>query len=579
MSNESVDARLAAIEARLALIEAALQPRSGVASASALASASASAPSPVPSPALAATPAPIPAAAPAAAPAVAPAAAATSADTTSAASSILGWAGALALVLAASYVIRLAIDAGWLTPARQLAAAASFGMVLIGAGFVGRSHDRRYAGLLPAAGVAILFMTIYGGHLYYQLIGSPLAFALIVSVCVASLWLCRAFQSDLYALLAVLGSYSAPFLLSTKTGALTDLALYFTAWSVVFSVFAVWHGRRAVYLLALYLALIGFHAVALTSKDAAWQAVLAFQAFQFAIFGVATAVFSMRNASPLTRGQALAHLPPLLLFYFLQYHVLNKHVPAYAPWIAVASLALVGFLYVAARSRLQRPLPGGELLLWCYAALVLFHAGFIESVPDGWAPWVALIVAPVTVFVARGADGIGARWPLWVAVGVYFFVNFLGALVDGHGANVMAREWLPLAYAVLLYAGYAFGRTPGPLGKIGGLLLYMGHFSAIAAAVRLVAEPIIESGVWAVLAMACLALAWQQKDKLLAQSSLAVFAATAAKVMLSDLSDAAPVARIVGLLVIGVTFYAGGVLYQWVARDAAKTSSPKTNPP
>jgi uncharacterized membrane protein len=41
-----------------------------------------------------------------------------------------------------------------------------------------------------------------------------------------------------------------------------------------------------------------------------------------------------------------------------------------------------------------------------------------------------------------------------------------------------------------------------------------------------------------------------------------VFAATAGKVLLYDLSGAPPVARIVSLVVLGVTFYFGGLLYQ-----------------
>jgi uncharacterized membrane protein len=45
--------------------------------------------------------------------------------------SILGWGGAVAFALAASYLIRLAIDTGWLTPVRQVAFAAIAGLVLV----------------------------------------------------------------------------------------------------------------------------------------------------------------------------------------------------------------------------------------------------------------------------------------------------------------------------------------------------------------------------------------------------------------------------------------------------------------
>ena len=563
MSLNDHEARLSAIEGRLYRIEALLAARTAGGATDA-------AHTPPPSQPLMAASAPTPPTASIiAASAAATPAFAEPAEPSSAASNILGWGGAFALVLAASYLIRLGIDGGWLTPARQLGIAAMFGLALVGSGFLlgTGTTTRRYAGLLPAAGIAILFMTVYGAHLYYALISVKSAFAMVIMICALALWLCRVFESDLYALLAVVGSYSAPLLLAKAPGSLSDLALYFSAWSIVFSVFAVWCGRRSIYLLALYLALIGFHAAAMIGMKQQWVAVLVFQAVQFAIFGVATALFSMRHDSPLTKAGALAHLPPLLLFYFLQYHVLNEHLRAAAPWIAVGSLAAVAALYAGARARLQRELPGGELLLWSYAALVLFHAGFIESVPEAWAPWVALLAAPIAVVATVRADGVGARWPIWLAVGVYVGANYLAILFDAGIQKVEGREWLPAAYAMLLYVGYWLGKQRNTFGRFGALLLYMGHLSAMVAAERLIAEPIIESGVWGLIAVGCLVLAWQFKDKRLAQSSLIVFGATAIKVMLVDLRDAEPMARIVGLVVIGVTFYSGGLLYRWVARD------------
>ena len=257
-------------------------------------------------------------------------------DRPSLVTSILGWGGALAFVLAASYLIRLAIDTGWLTPVRQVAFAAIAGLVLIGTGFALRNFDRQYAGLLPAGGIAILFLSIYGGHLYYGFIEMKAATAAVIFVCAVSLWLCRAFKSDLYALFAVAGSYSAPFLLSGLRGSVTDLVIYFSAWSAVFSVYAIWHGRRLIYLLALYLALIGFDVIWRGRAPDDWIPALVLQTAQFVIFGVATAVFSIRRETPMDPRTALTHLPPLLLFYFLQYALLNQHLPALAPWIALA---------------------------------------------------------------------------------------------------------------------------------------------------------------------------------------------------------------------------------------------------
>lgn len=56
--------------------------------------------------------------------------------------------------------------------------------------------------------------------------------------------------------------------------------------------------------------------------------------------------------------------------------------------------------------------------------------------------------------------------------------------------------------------------------------------------------------------------AWGKNNRVLGQSSLLVFGATAGKVLLHDLSGSPPLARIISLVVLGLTFYVGGMLYQ-----------------
>lgn len=476
--------------------------------------------------------------------------------------SILGWGGAVALVLAAAYLIRLAVESGWLTPVRQVASAALLGLVMIAVGFVLRTRHRQYAGLLPAGGVVILFLSIYGAHLFYGFIAATPAAVAVVLVCLLSLWLCAAFASELYALFAVAGSYSAPLLISGAPS-ITDLVIYFSAWGLAFSVFSIWHGRRLIYLLALYLALIVFDFIWRARAPDAWGAALTFQTVQFAIFGGATALFSIRNRSPLDPAAAWLHLPGLLIFYFLQYSLLKKHLPELAPWVAIASAFAVAGLYGIARAWLKRPLPGGELLLWIYLALVLFHAGYVESVPDSWAPWVAFVAMPVLAAISwRRAAAITVGWPIWLGVAVIFAINYLRIVFDADLRSVPGRQLLPVLYAVQLYLGYWLMKGRESLAGLAPPVLYAGHLCAMAAALHLLDERIVESVTWGVVALACLGLSLWQRDRLLGQSSLFVFAAAAAKVLLFDLGGASPLTRIVSLVALGVTFYIGGLLYQ-----------------
>jgi uncharacterized membrane protein len=532
MDPAEIEKRLAGIETRLSRVESSL-PRATAASPAAR-PAAAKAPPPKPEPG----------------------------DRPSLVTSFLGWGGAVALVLAAAYLIRLAVESGWLTPERQVACAAISGLAMIAAGFFLRGVNRQYAGLLPAGGVAILFLSIYGAHLFYGFFEATPATVAVIFVCLLSLWLCRVFESDLYALFAVAGSYSAPLLIS-GVPSITDLVIYFSAWGVVFSVFSIWHGRRLIYLLALYLALIIFDFIFRSKAPDAWAAALTFQTVQFAIFGLATATFSIRNQSPLDSASAWGHLPPLLIFYFLQYVLLKRHMPELAPWIAAGSALIVLSLYGATRAVLQRPLPGGEFLLWAYIAVVLFHAGYVESVPHAWAPWVAFAAVPVIAVVTlRQGAGTQASWPIWAAVGVIFAINYLRIVFDTDLRSVPGRSALAIVYALELYLGYYFIRSRESVKGYATLVLYAGHISAMAAALHLLDERIVESTAWGVLALACLGLSLWQRDRVLGQSSLLMFGATAVKVLLYDLGGASPLTRIISLVVLGVTFYAGGLLYQ-----------------
>ena len=241
--------------------------------------------------------------------------------------------------------------------------------------------------------------------------------------------------------------------------------IYFSAWNVVFSAFAIWRGRRLVYLLALYLALVSFDLLATDLAQSDWRVGLAFQTVQLAIFGVATVAFSIRQ-----RGRSMT--PRRSRIYRLccsstsPVSQLARHLPAIAPWIAVASLAVVALLYAVARVALKRPLPGGEFLLWAYVAVVLGHAGYIELVPKAWAPWVALGLVPLFAAASvRFQLKLDRAWPVWCAVAAIFAVNYLRIAFDTDVALVQGKTVLALAYALLLYAGYAFlhgrARTAG----------------------------------------------------------------------------------------------------------------------
>lgn len=483
----------------------------------------------------------------------------------SSATRVLGWTGATAMVLAAVYLIRLAIDSGLLTPGRQIALAVMGAFVLIGLGLSLRRANREYASLLPAGGIVILFASIYGAHMYYHIIPASAAAVAVALTCFGALWLGALFESQLYALFAVVGSYSAPFLLPSLRNSITDLVIYYSAWSVLFCVYAVWIGQRRVYLLAAYMALLGFEIIWRLGAGGEWLAALIFQTAQLIIFAVGTAVYSVRRGEPMDRHAALAHLPVLLIFYVLQYALLKTHLPAMAPWVMLASAAVVLLAYLVARWSLKASHEAGSLLVGAYVALVLFHAGYVELMPSSMEPWFALFLLPAFgLYMMLRGDAATVVLPIKLVAGLVFVLNFLRVLVDVNMNSIVGHDLLALLYALELYAGYYFVRRHPSLSDFYAPLLYAGHLSALVAAVQLFTGRFIVSLIWGVLALGSLTIALRHSDKLLGKSSLMIFTAAAAKVLLYDLSGAPPPLRIASLLLLGATLYAGGWLYRRV---------------
>ncbi|MEZ4755021.1 MAG: DUF2339 domain-containing protein [Bdellovibrionota bacterium] len=173
-------------------------------------------------------------------------------------SNLLGAVGVFFFILAASFFIKLAIDSGWLTPLRQFTGAVIFGCSLIALGFKLKKRDLEYSALLPGAGVVVLFMSAYAGHLYYQLYSSSIAIFLAAAISLLSLYLFTFFAYELFLVVAIVGTYLVPLLISDVSASLAGICLYFLFWAVLYCLCAIYLKRRLLISVASYFAIVVF---------------------------------------------------------------------------------------------------------------------------------------------------------------------------------------------------------------------------------------------------------------------------------------------------------------------------------
>lgn len=501
---------------------------------------------------------------------------------------LLGIGGIAALVLASVYLIRLAWLAGWLTPERQVLFAALGGVTMIILGLILSKSDRKKSGthtdyfsLLPAGGLVVLYVSVFAAQFVYQLIGELTAMGALTLICFGAIALGFRFASGLYSFFAVVGSYLVPLFFTFLRNDVFNLAIYFTGWSVIFCTYAIRLGDRRVYLTALFLGLIVFNFIA--DKEAQWLQAAGFQLLQLAIFSTGTAVFSIKQRQPLSEPEAWMHFAALVLFYFLEYRLLEQSVPQIAPWIAVCSAVFVTAVSLVAEMQLKnrRPSAGtypvfSRIIAANYCALVFAHAVYFQLVPAGARPWIGALALPVLYLImSRIKSERRAFANVSLAIlGFIFLWNYLKLLVGGSGLMQSKDPLLALVYAAELYTGAYFMRRAGMAGSPQRyFFLYGAHLQAMAAIVALVDNRLGVSVIWAVLAVASLILAIVRRDRDLGQSSLLILLFSSGKVFFYDLTDATPSVRVYCLLILGVTLYGAGWLYKKLPHEKSVDSS------
>ena len=137
------------------------------------------------------------------------------------------YVGVVALIVGASYFIKLAFENHWINETARVAIGGAAGLALAYAGtrFV-RAGYSLYGQAISGGGVAILYVSIYAAFNLYHLIAQSPAFALMCAVTMSAAWLADRQRSEALALMAVGGGFATPFLLASGRDAQIALFTY-----------------------------------------------------------------------------------------------------------------------------------------------------------------------------------------------------------------------------------------------------------------------------------------------------------------------------------------------------------------
>lgn len=342
------------------------------------------------------------------------------------------WLGAAALLMAGVFLIRFAVEEGWLGPAVRCALAGLLGVLLIlgGEWLAKRSAATSAAGAMPdyappaltAGGVAMLFGATYAATAMYGLLPPLVGFAGMAAAGALGMGLSLR-RGPLVAAVGLVGAFATPLLVDTGSTSLPGLFAYLlvvvaAAMLVVRATAWGWLGWSATVAGALW---VLFGTVIGQGLDQ-WAPALFVPAA-----GACFLFLLPREALSGTLGRRLAHLPPALLGAALLPVALFE--TGSAPTAGVLLLGPVAILAGLRDPRLVR-LPWiaaglGVLLVlvwqvpaWSPTGEAVTVEGIAQSfIPGAWAPdaltrflSVALILALMNLIAGLVLEGRGLAW-------------------------------------------------------------------------------------------------------------------------------------------------------------------------
>ena len=292
--------------------------------------------------------------------------------------------GVVALIVGAAFFISLAIDRGWLGEAERVILGLIAGLTFMGAGEFYRTRYPIWAQTVAGGGLAILYLSVYGGFALFGLIDPVPAFGLFALITVAGVAQALRQESVGLAVLAIFGGFATPLLLQEDLPDERLLLAYVLVLDMGVLALASMRNWRWFTLLAWAWSLVLFAFWYWELEPSTGLAQIGISMI-FLIFAGSTAAFHIVRRRPAGILDIALLTANAIAYCLISYGIMFD---AYRPWMGGFTALLAAFyilLVAACRIRGGAPL---NLSLYTAAPAVGFAALAVPIQLDG--PWVSL---------------------------------------------------------------------------------------------------------------------------------------------------------------------------------------------
>ena len=269
--------------------------------------------------------------------------------------------GIAILVLAIGFFVKYAIDNNWIGPVGRVGVGILCGGILIGIAHWLRKQYKAFSSVLVGGGLAVLYCTIALAYHQYQLLGQSAAFIVMLVITAFSVLLSLLYDREELAVIALVGGFITPFLVSNGKGNYEVLFTYLLILNGGLLVIAYNKAWRLLNILAF-----GFTAVLYASwlislpydaPAATYRGGWIFATIFYLLFFVINIAYTIRARKPLVASDFILLLLNTCLYfaaglYLIEQLGLDRYKGLFSAGMGIFNLGATWFLF--SRSKVDK---------------------------------------------------------------------------------------------------------------------------------------------------------------------------------------------------------------------------------
>lgn len=280
--------------------------------------------------------------------------------------------GIAVLVTGIAFFVKYAIDKDWISETGRTAIGILCGGILLGFAHRLRKTFTVFSSVLAGGGIAVLYFAISYAFQVYGLFSQPVAFGLLVVVTGFTVALSVAYDRIELAVLAIIGGFATPLMVSTGQGNFTVLCTYMLILDLGMLALAYYKKWNLVNILSYAFTLLTFSAAlfreVFKAEEPQYTAALVFASLFYLTFFFMNVVNNVRHRVKFNAGEIIGLLTNTGLYYAAGYFILHQMQLDVYHGLFTLLVAVFNFIFAFALFRRQEV---DRLLVYFLIGLVI----------------------------------------------------------------------------------------------------------------------------------------------------------------------------------------------------------------